>query len=109
MSFAFYSYMYIQYHYLVFNPQFEKEVYSIVGSSWRLRGSVQVLSLSRIMLQAETTSQRSMLLQVGGTSTVHVGLLYIMSVPYIFMCLYTVHVHTISSICSQVHNVHVSH
>ena len=44
--------------------QFEKEVYDIVGSSWRLRDSEQVIAISRIMLQAETPSQRVMLLQV---------------------------------------------
>jgi len=44
--------------------QFEKEVYDIVGSSWRLRDSEQVIAISRIMLQAETPSQRIMLLQV---------------------------------------------
>lgn len=54
---------------LLFHPQFEKEVYSIVGSSWCLKDSVHVLALSRIMLQAETTSQRGMLLQVSERSS----------------------------------------
>ena len=44
-------------------------MYSIVGSSWRLKDSVGVLALSRIMLQAETPSQRIMLLQVAIQST----------------------------------------
>ena len=49
-----------------FHPltQFEKEVYDIVGSSWRLKDSEQVIAISRIMLRAETPSQRVMLLQV---------------------------------------------
>ena len=44
--------------------QFEKQVYDIVGSSWRLRNTDQVISISRIMLQAESVGQRVMLLQV---------------------------------------------
>ena len=44
--------------------QFEKEIYDIVGSSWRLKDSEQVIAISRIMLRAETPSQRVMLLQV---------------------------------------------
>lgn len=46
------------------HKQFEKEVYDIVGSSWRLKDNEQVIAISRIMLRAETPSQRVMLLQV---------------------------------------------
>jgi len=51
-------------HYFIPLTQFEKEVYDIVGSSWRLKDSDQVIAISRIMLRAETPSQRVMLLQV---------------------------------------------
>ena len=44
--------------------QFEKELYDIVGSSWRLKSNNQVLAFCRLMLQAESPSQRIMLLQV---------------------------------------------
>lgn len=44
--------------------QFEKEIYDIVGSSWRLKRNEQVLAFCRLMLQAESPSQRTMLLQV---------------------------------------------
>ena len=44
--------------------QFEKEIYDIVGSSWRLKSNDQVLAFCRLMLQAESPSQRIMLLQV---------------------------------------------
>ena len=44
--------------------QFEKEIYDLVGPSWRLKTGDQVVAISRTMLQAETISQRVMLLQV---------------------------------------------
>jgi len=46
--------------------QFEKEIFAIIGSSWRLKECDQVVAISRTMLQAETPSQRTMLLQVRG-------------------------------------------
>ena len=44
--------------------QFEKQIYDIVGSSWRLKNTDQVIAISRIMLQAERLEQRVMLLHV---------------------------------------------
>lgn len=46
------------------DAEFEKEIFDIVGSSWKLKDEDQVLSISRTMLQAETPTQRIMLLQV---------------------------------------------
>ena len=44
--------------------QFEKQVYDIVGSSWRLVTNTQVLAISRAMIHAETPVQRNVLLKV---------------------------------------------
>ncbi|XP_019853842.1 PREDICTED: histone-lysine N-methyltransferase SETD2-like isoform X2 [Amphimedon queenslandica] len=46
------------------DSMFEKEIYDVVGSTWRLKNSDQVLSLSRLMLRAESIKQRRMLLKV---------------------------------------------
>ncbi|CAI8025463.1 Histone-lysine N-methyltransferase SETD2 [Geodia barretti] len=46
------------------DSMFEKQIYDIVGSSWRLKNTDQVIAISRIMLQAERLEQRVMLLHV---------------------------------------------
>ena len=51
-------------HPCLYLVQFEKELYDIVGSSWRLKSNNQVLAFCRLMLQAESPTQRVMLLQV---------------------------------------------